>query len=179
MESLSSSGELSDTCRDTSLSVERLANRIVQQTLIRQPWPPPPCALISIARGCGNPRQGPAEKLNYHCCSLLAKSILLPSYLNPDTRVCPRHMDAARSGEGPGLIVLALRYARPTMLGLSFIIAVWSVQPFEICRPTLPLSSSRSLYHSLSHSLCYIGSWAWLSFWHQRSIDAPRPALIG
>lgn len=37
MESLSSSGELSDTCRDTSLSVERLANRIVQQTLIRQP----------------------------------------------------------------------------------------------------------------------------------------------
>lgn len=62
MESLSSSGELSDICWDTSLSVERLSDHIVQQTLIRQPCPPP-CALISIARGCGNPRQGPAENL--------------------------------------------------------------------------------------------------------------------
>lgn len=37
MESLCSSGEVSDICRDMSLSVERLSNHVVQQTLISQP----------------------------------------------------------------------------------------------------------------------------------------------
>lgn len=154
MESLSSSGELSDICRDMSLS-ERLSNHIVQQTLTRQRWPPP-CALIIIARGCGNPRQGPAENLittiapsllNAYCC--------LPTSWYPGLPVtCGR----STQREGPSVIILALRYTRPTMLRLSCIIAAWSVQPLrsadlhylsQACAPSF--TASLTLFAILAH----------------------------
>lgn len=177
MESLSSSGELSDICRDMSLSVERLSNHIVQQTLTRQRWPPP-CALISIARGCGNPRQYPAKNLittiapsllNAYCC--------LPSYVLIPWSACDTRTLHAAGGSEPNHFSATLYSSHNVETVLYYSCVVGAA--FEICRPTLPLWSLCSHFHSLSHSLCYIGSWAWLSFWHQHSIDAPRPALIG
>lgn len=49
-----SSGKLLVIRRDVSPPVERLSSHIVQQALIRLPWPPG--VLISIACGRGNPR---------------------------------------------------------------------------------------------------------------------------
>lgn len=72
MELPSSSGELLVICRDKGPPEERLCNHIVQQALIRQPWPPG--VLISIARGSGNPCQSPAG----HLITAVA-----PSSLNP------------------------------------------------------------------------------------------------
>lgn len=72
MELPSSSGELLVICGDKGPPVERLRNHIVQQALIRQPWPPG--VLISIARGSGNPCQSPAG----HLITAVA-----PSSLNP------------------------------------------------------------------------------------------------
>lgn len=72
MELPSSSGELLVICGDKGPPVERLCYHIVQQALIRQPWPPG--VLISIARGSGNPCQSPAG----HLITAVA-----PSSLNP------------------------------------------------------------------------------------------------
>lgn len=92
MELPSSSGGLLVVCRDVSPPVERLSHHIVQQALIRQPWPPG--VLISIARGRGNPRQGPAghlitavapSSLNLYYC-LLSYVLTLLCLLHPPTQ---------------------------------------------------------------------------------------------
>lgn len=83
MELPSSSGGLLVICRDVSSPVERLSHHIVQQALIRQPWPPG--VLISIARGRGNPRQGPAG----HLITAVAPSSLNPYYCLPSYVLTP------------------------------------------------------------------------------------------
>ena len=119
MELPSSSGGLLVICRDVSPPVERLSHHIVQQALIRQPWPPG--VLISIARGRGNPRQGPAG----HLITAVAPSSLNPYYCLPSYVLTPcsnslthprRHTHACsivppppiHSREDVGLIILAM-----------------------------------------------------------------------
>lgn len=88
MELPSSSGELLVICGDKGPPVKRLCNHIVQQALIRQPWPPG--VLISIARGSGNPCQSPAG----HLITAATPSSLNPyhqSHHLPSFR-CPHHL---------------------------------------------------------------------------------------
>lgn len=87
MELPSSSGELLVICRDVSLPVERLSHHIVQWALIRQSWPPG--ALISIARGRGNPRQGPAGHLITATAPSSPHPYSLPSSLCPHPPALP------------------------------------------------------------------------------------------
>lgn len=66
-------------CRDVSPPVVDLSHHIVQRALIRQPWPLG--VLISIARGRGNPRQGPAGHLITTTASSSLHPYSLPSYV--------------------------------------------------------------------------------------------------
>ncbi len=68
---------------------------------------------------------------------------------------------------------MAVFYVIPLFIGLRSAISAILVIPW----PALPLSSSCSLPLCLSYSHCYISSWAWLSFWHRHSIDAPLSSL--
>lgn len=146
MELPSSSGELLVICRDVSLPVERLSNHIVQQALIRQPWPPG--VLISIARGRCNPRQSPAG----HLITVVAPSSLNPYYCLPSYVLTPcstslthpqRHTCAQgttippsfHSREDVRLIILEMYmswYVVAAFHVVSFFMAVRSAAVFEI-----------------------------------------------
>lgn len=83
----SSSGGLLVICGDVSPPVERLSHHIVQRALIRQPWLPG--VLISIARGRGNPRQGPAGHL------ITAAAPSSPHPYSPPSFLCPHPCPAS------------------------------------------------------------------------------------